>query len=346
MAACCYLSKIDLTMDRKKQSEDFGEPPFDYEKWRNIENPLWAFGHDDVLAKFHYDFANQIPPTELFHYTTSSGLIGMLQSQCFFATERSYLNDLRELHWGIEIIEKTLVTLKSKVSDELLFWFRLILDDKINDDMRIFIASFSEANENISQWQNYADNSRGYAVGFSGETLRLRAGFGELKPDELKEMPKGYCYYYHLLPVIYDEARQKALVCEFVKAADDYGKILGESEEKKELLRSLIQFRIKELLISFKAPGWKHEAEWRIVATLFQHDTEKRICFRETRYGITPFVKLNLSSGDDLPACKLPITSVTLGSQSEAIKNPRGLEMLLGDNGMTVPVRRSTSASR
>jgi len=185
-----------------------------------------------------------------------------------------------------------------------------------------------------------------YAVGFSGKILRLRAGFGELKPDELKEMPKGYCYYYHLLPVVYDEAKQKELVVQFVKAADEYGKTLGEGDEKKSLLRSLIQFRIKELLISFKAQGWKHEAEWRLVATLFRRDDEKRVYFRETKYGITPFVKLNLSSGDDLPACKLPITSIRMGTQSEAGKNPRGLEMLLEESGMEVPLRVSTTASR
>jgi len=120
------------------------EHSFNYEKWRSIENPLWPVGHNDVFAKFHYDLANQIPPAELFHYTTSAGLLGMLQSQCFFATERSYLNDLREVLWGISVIKETLAKLKSKVSDELLFWLQLILDNKVNDDMRIFVASFSD----------------------------------------------------------------------------------------------------------------------------------------------------------------------------------------------------------
>ncbi|KQV50324.1 hypothetical protein ASC95_13135 [Pelomonas sp. Root1217] len=44
------------------------------------------------------------PTGELFHYTTSAGLLGIVQSGSIWATEARYLNDATELSNALERI--------------------------------------------------------------------------------------------------------------------------------------------------------------------------------------------------------------------------------------------------
>ena len=99
-----------------------------------------------------------------------------------------------------------------------------------------------------------------------------------------------------------------------------------DDSSSQQLFRLLFNHRAKELLISFKNPGYKEECEWRVVATV--HRKSEKIQYRSGRFGITPYIRLNLSRRADLPAFKLPITKLWVGPNSPAKLNSRGLSML------------------
>ena len=106
----------------------------------------------------------------------------------------------------------------------------------------------------------------------------------------------------------------------------------------------VFRYRAKELLISFKNPGYKEECEWRIVATV--HKKSEKIHYRNGRFGITPYVKLNLSRRDDLPSFNLPLTALWVGPNSPTKKNTRGVEMLLESKGVEVELLYSNTDYR
>jgi hypothetical protein len=47
-----------------------------------------------------------------------------------------------------------------------------------------FIASFSRDLDELSQWRAYADNGRGYAIGFAPRVFRIEENRPDLKPNE------------------------------------------------------------------------------------------------------------------------------------------------------------------
>lgn len=164
--------------------------------------------------------------------------------------------------------------------------------------------------------------------------LRDRSGFGEhvLRDIDLDAMPRDFVYCFHLLPVIYEKPVQTELVTSFIHAAHSYWMIAEDPGDPsfQQLFRLTFRHRIKEILISCKNPGYKEESEWRIVATVHKvHKKSEKIEYRNGRFGITPYVRLNLSRRADLPNRKLPITTIWTGPNSPAKRNPRGLEMLL-----------------
>jgi hypothetical protein len=317
--------------------------------WKDLENPLFIFERGDQFAKFHLDFTAKHPPRELFHYTADEALIPILNSQLLYATERTCLNDGQEFTWGFNSFRNLL---KEKASNAFSHDFidnvLTAIDGKVDDDLRHFIVSLSAKPDLLSQWRAYAANGKGFAIGLNCQTLRDRSGFGEfvLRDIDLQRMPKQHCFCYQLLPVIYDKEAQQQSIVEFLNAANAFWNSLEDSNDQtmQKFFRMVVQHRVKELLISFKNPAFSEECEWRLVATV--HKNSEKIHYRNGRFGITPYLKLNVSPRSILPAAKLDISSLWVGPNSPARTNRRGLDMLLASKGIQADLSFSDNEYR
>jgi hypothetical protein len=316
--------------------------------WKTIDNPLFVFERNDTFAKFHLDLATKSPPAELFHYTSGDSFLAIINSQCMLATERSYLNDPQEFEWGFGAIRARLSSTRSKYFAHFLEQSQTALSEKAQDDLRLFVLSLSANPDLLSQWRAYAGEGTGFAVGLDGAALRDRAGFGEtvLRDIDLDKLPNDFVYCYHLLPVVYERSQQEEVLDGFLDAAHAFWARIEDQQhhESQYVFRKLFQHRAKELLISLKNPGYKEECEWRIVATT--HKSSKKIQYRNGRFGITPYVTLNLSRRADLPQFSLPVTTLWAGPNSPAKHNKRGLEMLCENKGLKVPLLFSKTEYR
>jgi hypothetical protein len=71
----------------------------------------------------------------VFHYTDSAGLLGILQSQCLFATDYRYLNDLSEgtmvRDLLVSVFEAELKQITPKLVAERLLNKRVFDDEKL-----------------------------------------------------------------------------------------------------------------------------------------------------------------------------------------------------------------------
>jgi len=312
--------------------------------WKTIDNPLFLFEQDDEFAKFHFDFATKSPPSELFHYTTVDSFLTIINSKHMLATERSFLNDPQEFEWGLRAFNEHINAASAhQYSSGFIEQVRVALQDKAQDDLRLFVLSLSAKPDLLSQWRAYTGDGCGVAVGFSGSTLRDRAGFGEhvLRDINLDNMPKNFVYCYHLLPVIYEKKAQTELFMNFIHASYSFWAGAEDPSDVSfnELFKLVFRHRVKELLISFKSPSYKEESEWRVVATV--HKNSEKIEYRNSQFGITPYVKLNLSHRDDLPNLKLPITTIWAGPNSPVKRNTLGLEMLFESKSINAQIKFS-----
>jgi transporter family protein len=107
--------------------------------WKTIENPLLLFERNDAFARFHVDIASKAPPAELYHYTTSSSLLSIVNSQYMLATERSYVNDPEEFQWGLKAFQGFLDERGSKYAADFREQAQIALSDKAQDDLRLFL---------------------------------------------------------------------------------------------------------------------------------------------------------------------------------------------------------------
>ena len=61
------------------------------------------------------------PPERLYHYnhyTTTAGLLGIIQQQEIWATHTQYLNDLREFRHAVDIVRDELKRMRASSEDE------------------------------------------------------------------------------------------------------------------------------------------------------------------------------------------------------------------------------------
>lgn len=132
-----------------------------------------AWGDQHLLAE--QDASTITVP--LYHYTNAQGLRGILESGQVWFTDYMHLNDPSELTHGIKMAHDVAQFLCEGADGRV----RLFLDDFVNmlrpdnfaGNLEFFIASFSRKRDDLSQWRAYADNGKGYAIGFAPEMFSI-----------------------------------------------------------------------------------------------------------------------------------------------------------------------------
>lgn len=207
-------------------------------------------------------------PAVLFHYTTPSGLLGVLETKTLWATHARFLNDAKELDYGLSLIRDILgsyppADLVSAVSDHLRA-----------SRPAYFLACFCAVDDLLSQWRAYSRTATGYTLGFDARYL----------PAD------------HLVEVLYEPAAQEAAVR---SAIDDHLKQVGEYPE--DYRRFSLQAALLRLAIQFKHPTFREEREWRLVYCLEdEHSgfdyTSWRATFRATDRFVVPYLEVQLAT--------------------------------------------------
>jgi len=138
----------------------------------------------DALHKFRYEAAqiidsfcqtlkSQTPPT-LYHYTDDIGLKGILETGKLWLTDIFDLNDPSELKRGLSLGINALKNMVTDGPPERATFARhaaSVEEKGIQRVAQFFACSFSSCWDDLGQWRAYADNGRGYALGFDATAL-------------------------------------------------------------------------------------------------------------------------------------------------------------------------------
>jgi Protein of unknown function (DUF2971) len=197
---------------------------------------------------------NRVRPAEadgtMYHYCSAQTFVSIVQNKTIRFADINLLNDADEARWGYAIfIEAANRIIKRKDPPEEIPTVPEEFFDRIDAiwspfGLRLssFVACFSRDGDSLSQWRAYADDGRGFAIGF--------------KVKELRRMP------IQLLDVLYDREQQ---IREMIAAI---GAIFLEFADKDRDYTQPWFFESCAMLaassVALKNPAWRDEKEAHI----------------------------------------------------------------------------------
>ena len=143
----------------------------------------------------------------------------------------------------------------------------------------VFVCSFSEKGNLLSQWRAYCPPAGGFSVGFNSEKLKTISDKFSLKPCV-------YCKNEQFEMI-------DNLVVSLAKNSCDLGQSLGQRVKNGRL--NLYKFM--EMASIFKHPSFFEEQEWRLVSVVDPDKINflcKQVDFREGESMIVPYFKIKL----------------------------------------------------
>jgi hypothetical protein len=220
-------------------------------------------GFDQEAERIVKQFTGGLPaaPEIIYHYTNDIGLNGILETGRLWLTDVFQLNDPSELKHGFDIAIATLTNKVAGATPACNQFAKLIADCfermGIQRSAQYFVCAFSLCGDDLGQWRAYADNGRGYALGFDGKVLE-KAFFDAGDADAF--------------PITYDdEALEKidsAIVDAYFKLVD-LETILRSGASKSEVadLCTSLTIHLLHAAIFFKHKAYKNEQEYRFLKT-------------------------------------------------------------------------------
>jgi hypothetical protein len=239
-------------------------------------------------------------PEILYHYTSQTGLKGMLNDKTIWASKIHYLNDSKEFALALDLarceLNERINAATSKVDCSRLELLRdTIYTIERIEGVNTCVCCFSKRGDALSQWRGYGDgDNAGFSVGFTKEWF-----------TRVKETPD-----LSLIRCIYDPERRQRLV------QDEIDEFLANNADKEpdywdrnrlhvdpDRPRTFVPLRHAgddfAASLALIAPRIKHESfedekEWRLVA---ENVSAHELHHRPGRSMLIPYYKIPI--GDD-----------------------------------------------
>lgn len=282
----------------------------------------------------------QPDPELLYHCTDQNGLLAILESQAFRATDIRFLNDTEELEHGL----RTAISLAKQafadagedgqkvveyLQDNLCFWFnkRPVFSVSLTGPLKkheTLPDSIDDPGDRLSMWRSYSGSGNGYSIGIPKEVTEYRIDIEGVDRQECsypKDTKEEYLteilnHFGDLL----NECNEKAI--EKTKHGIPYDQAMNEMKTEVNTGFDEILPDLEVQIAACKHEGFWEEREWRLTVALPSDD--KRVFHTSGRFGITPRVYFKLRGPDGL----LPIKRMVVGPcphKVEALESLRGL---------------------
>ncbi len=285
----------------------------------------------------------------LFHYTTSTGLQGIIESNCLHASAAYFLNDSSEVEYGknilAEVLEKWELDNPEQRDDPTAELVRE-LRDKIcgasgREDLAqsVYVTCFCERDNLLSQWRYYGRDG-GYSMGFpcdkgyiphlGPESPSFTSVLTRVEYERTQQMRRCQEILSSILPFLEDPEVVRVLDTEMIFT------YLQGDVPLREFILKVAQELLTDEILSFKNKAFEEEREWRLIARprlfrLHANDdrgkTPSKFYFRPSRGLLVPYIKLAPLRG------KLQIASVRSGPSLDETKAEASIRLLMRQNG-------------
>jgi hypothetical protein len=210
---------------------------------------------DKILQQLVDKLTATPPPPTIYHYTGDAGLRGILETGQLWLTDVFSLNDPSELNHGFSLLLKALVK-KAVSPDAKNFAQGLVEFSKrggISQSANHFVCSFSESGDDLGQWRAYADNGRGYVLGFDTSELEIAFGKGDQQS------------YAQASPLAYDDAQLEDIHSQIVQKLFQLVSLPCSSTAVQAEWYTFLTLQALNAGLYFKHEAYTNEREYRFL---------------------------------------------------------------------------------
>jgi hypothetical protein len=266
----------------------------------------------------------------IYHYCSVESFRAIIENKTLWLSSVYNLNDYKEIHW---IKDKIFKKIKRSITKDNFSKYKIFEELYSKQLPNVYIASFSEGSDLLSQWRAYANDGFGVAIGFNSDYFKEN------------NMVKTSC-------VLYDEEEQEKqinLILEPLEKLDENIDI--NSKEFSNICKSII-VDINNLSAKSKNELFKEEQEVRLIHTPKIIDDKKnerfifkdnlsQMMFRSVCGNLIPYFELKFDKEKETPA----ILEIIKGPKNKFINEEA--KIFLSNNGFyCVDIKSSKSSYR
>lgn len=243
------------------------------------------------------------PTGVLCHYTSPSGLIGILKSKNLWFTNSEFLNDKTEGTYIFDLVESCMSDFETGLANKVnkyIFsrcqndeenktitpYFYRVSDNTYKQKLKYLTCSFSFDNDNLSMWNYYTKNpdSVGYGLEFKADEIWHNLN--------LQSKKLGVSFF--IIKTIYNKDEQFRILGKIIKK---YNELWVTAEDEFEQDRVFAEFYdlIDFIKFNFKHPAFEFEKEVKIVARM-----------SEDVYYKSDLIKMREQNGVFVPYLEIP----------------------------------------
>jgi hypothetical protein len=123
-----------------------------------------------ILDRLYHPADNEL----IYHYCRPEAFLEIVNSRSIWLSASHTLNDATERSCGYSIFGKAAKTLEQQLGSEFINKISEPIIAGVSYSM-LMIGSFSLDADVLSQWRAYADDGRGFAIGFSPKLMQIPA---------------------------------------------------------------------------------------------------------------------------------------------------------------------------
>lgn len=304
------------------------------------------------------EFAGCYPELNtLCHYTDASGLVGILKSGTFWATNAAYLNDPEEFKFAYHVFENMVKYGKDALDKTLLgaFLEGVCTFEHDMELVKTFFISFSARRDDLSQFRAYSADACGYALEYEPLELiqslncYLKHGSGEYLTLRKVQYGKEDLSKFHIRAINH------------LKSCIDQLPYPKESVEFLSAVRAFgMDFHnyLREAGVVFKQEGYKSEEEYRVLLdvsglSVLPCDLDERLSVRIRGDLPVPYIPFQFLPSPKKQGFfvkrdkKAGLQGIIVGPRLDVALAETGLRYLLRDSGLAdVKVQASKCSYR
>jgi hypothetical protein len=222
----------------------------------------------------------------IYHYTSQDGLLGIIRNKSLWVSSILHLNDSAEFAYSIEIVRENLnIRLQNERGPWNGYYGAILAGFEAIKDLTLFVGSFSEEGDLLSQWRAYTSGGVGFSLGFKHANLKRLA-------DQQN---------FRFLKCSYDKTEHNTILNKLID--ESAGLVINGDYGLAVQAFFLGLFNIAPAL---KHPSFSEEREWRVVSPTIQTtDTNTKI--RTGKSMLIPYGEFNLQEGGKLSVSKIVV---------------------------------------
>ena len=267
----------------------------------------------------------------IYHYCHVEAFRAIIQNKKLWLSSVYNLNDYKEIHWINDKVSKKLEKIRNKDNFSKYKAFEDIFNKQLPS---VYIASFSQGSDLLSQWRAYANDGYGVAIGFNSDYF---------KTNKLV----------HTTDVLYDEKKQEKQIDKiFLPLETISNEIDFNSNTFKDIVNEVIN-NINNLAAKCKNELFEEEKEVRLIhnpVIIYDKKSESFVFkknlsdmkFRAVCGNLIPYFEFEFSKKfEDIPA----IVEIVKGPKNKFID--KEIKIFLSNNGFyNVKIKSSKSSYR